>query len=362
MKKVLLYSESLCKHYTAPRWSIAYIFSILCTALTFVIPFYMCFSPRYALNLNPQSPSGIRDRSTIATPVGIWLKHDTYREQPKVRFQYKVIFVAQLKEKTKDNNSISKEVYYSTIDDLNDLRLETFRSASTTSREADDDFDGVMDRLLVNIKMPLKANEYVYSIQALAFVKYRLDTHVKMEMESLIYVQHESALPGSKFTTIGDLCLRQLTPIPIIGMSPDGANSENIWTLFSDNRLIDFQSVGKVASQSNIGNIIHKYQSRSIATDYNERFPMWTRQVEDAYVVDDMNEEGLDKHIKDFEFDLTVTIPKMQSVVYVPTLGEVLTEAWVRYLSQLVITGLIIQRMLSFVLRNHIFKANVSIR
>ena len=387
MKKVHLFSESICKHYVAPRWSAAYIFSTVCTMLTFAIPFFLCFSPRYALkNNNSLSQSNqnsfsnrIRStKNTIATPVGIWLKHDIYREQPKVQFRYKVIFVAQGKEKMFDESKqsvnssngggehymIPKELYYSTIDSINELRPETFRSASATSREADNDSDGVTDHLRLTIKMPLKENEYVYGMQAIVFVQYRLEAHVKMEMESLAYVHHESGLAGSKFSSTGDLCLRQMVPIPIMD---DSSNDGELWTLFEDDKLLDIHSVERgVAMESNVRNIIQKYQSRNIATDYIQRFPVWTRQHDEYYHSvqngdNDAGENEKKEYTKDFEFDLTVVIPKMQSIIYVPTLMEVLAEAWVRYLSFLVITGFCLRHLFLFVFTNHIVNSNMSI-
>lgn len=367
MKRVHLFSHSICKHYTAPRWSFEYILTLLCTVLTFTLPFFLCISPRYALNGDStQSNTLLRDTSTIATPVGVWLKHDTYREQPKVKFQYKVIFIAQIKNKILQEidgkiieSFTSKELYYSTIDGMNELRTETFRAASTTSREIDNDFDGVMDRLLMEIKMPLKANEYVHGIQFIALLNYRLDTHVRMEMESLFYLHHESGLAGSKFSSTGDLNLRQMRPIPIINTSNDETDKSNIWKLYSDEALLEYDNIGVNSSQSNvmqIQKIIEKYQSRSIATDYVERFPVWFTEIEE-----DINVEPKagNEYLKDFELSLTVDIPKMQSIVYVPTLMEVLSEAWIRYLSLLVITGFLVRRALFFLFTNHFMKTKI---
>ncbi len=362
MKRVHLFSHSICKHYTAPRWSFEYIFTLLCVVLTFALPFFLCISPRYALNDDiTQTNTLFRDASTIATPVGVWLKHDTYREQPKVKFQYKVIFVAQIKNKIIreiDGNFFEyftpKELYYSTV---NEIRAGTFRAASTTSREIDTDFDGVMDRLVMEIKMPLKANEYVHGVQSIALVNYRLDTHVRMEMESLLYSHHESGLAGSKFSSTGDLNLRQMRPIPIIHTSNDENDKSNIWELYSDEALLEFNIVN--SSQSSvmqIQKIIEKYQSRSIATDYVERFPVWVTEIEE-----DINVEANvgNEYSKDFELSLNVDIPKMQSIVYVPTLMEVLTEAWIRYLSLLVITGFLVRRVLFFLFTNHFMKTKI---
>ena len=129
-------------------------------------------------------------------------------------------------------------------------------------------------------------------------------------------------------------------------MKYDSSNDGESWTLFEDDKLLDIHSVERsVTMESNVRSIIQKYQSRNIATDYIERFPVWTRQHgEYRHSVqngdNDTGEIQKKKYTKDFEFDLTVVIPKMQSIIYVPTLMEVLAEAWIRYFSFLVITGL----------------------
>lgn len=354
MTKVKLYSHPVTTQFIAPRLSLAYIFSAVCTILTLVLPFYLCFSPRYALRNNINHDS-LNARTTLGTPVGIWLKHDTYREQPKVNFKYRIIFVAQAVEKVANGKNVTllpRELYYSTYEELNEKRQQTFRSASTTSREADDNVDGVVDRLLLNIKLPLKCNEDVYGLQALVFVNYKLVNHVKMEIESLIHVHHEAGIAGSKFVSIGDLNLRQMKPIPIFS----GRSNSNT-RLYFDDDLVDIPSALFEPSATNIGNILKRYQSRSIAADYVERFPIWTRQIESSSISNAETEDAGNK--KGFELDLTVTIPKMQSIVYIPTLVEVLTEAWVRYFSLLVVVGCLAHLLFKYVFSNQILRTDI---
>ena len=369
MTKAKLYSHPVATTYAAPRLSIAYIFSTTCTIVILLIPFYLCFSPRYALrnNLNDDNDNNNNylntRRTTLGTPVGIWLKHDTYREQPKVKFQYRVIVVAQAKVRVENNEDetnatgnesmLPKEIFYSTFDQLNEKRQESFRASSTTSREADDDMDGVMDRFLLKVNIPIERNEFVYGLQALVFVTYKLENHVKMEMESLIHVHHESGIPGSKFTSFGDLNLRQMKAIPII--SRNTQSDDDIIRMYVDEELVQLQSATFEPSLSNVNNVLKRYHARTVASEYVERFPMWTRQVEGPSMSTDESSED-DKF---FELDLTVTIPKMQTIVYVPTLMEVLTEAWMRYLSLLVVISGIGRLLFHFVFSNQILRTDI---
>jgi hypothetical protein len=358
MKRVYLFSNPINRQYSAPRLSFAYFFTVVCKVATFLIPLFVCFSPRYALNLDSEGENHVhRHRNTLATPVGIWLKHDTYREQPKVSFQYKVIFVAQVMEKItvnqgeeNDSNPFTpKELYFSTIGDINELRHESFRSASIKSREVDDNLDGVLDQLLLNIKMPLRVNEYVHGIKALAFINYELNSHINMDMESLVYVHHNSGLAGSKFSTYGDLSLRQRKPI---------SRTDSHLSMYHNDNLLHPYVAGKVAMESNVGSILNKYKERDVATDYIERFPRWTSEDNSYETKDTENEDELTKK---FEIDITIEIPKMQTIVYVPSLTEVLTEAWIRYLSFLIITGFCVKRFLEFVFTKNIIKASQSV-
>ena len=66
---VEVYHESLCRRYYASRFSCAYLFFVVVGLVAITVPFFLAYS---------NVPS-------------FWLKTNTYREQPKMSFQYKVL-------------------------------------------------------------------------------------------------------------------------------------------------------------------------------------------------------------------------------------------------------------------------------
>lgn len=336
MSNVELFSTALCKRYTASRLSCAYAFSIVCTTLFLILPLFLCYSPKYASN-------------GAGTPGGIWKKIDTYHEQPKVKFRHQFIFVAQAKGISIDD-SFPKEIFYSTIRSVNAMKSENLRMASVKAREVDQDLDGVMDRFYLDAQLPLQEGEQIYGIQALLFFDYRLQNHVKIDMESLVYVYHSSGLPGTSFTSRGDLTLRQNSPIGV---------RDDFSTLYADNPLLDMQDAAMIASETNVKNIIEKYELRSFGTDYIQRFPIWTRDL--AYIDTNSTFTGVDYQRRTFNFRVTVDIPSMQHVTYIPTLPEVLIEAWIRYLSFLIVIGFILRKILCFFFAHQILACDCKV-
>ena len=259
-----------------------------------------------------------------------------------MHFQYKAIVVVQVQ--TGDDYDVPRELYYSTMHNVNELRPESFRVAAVTSREADDDSDGLVDRLILKFALPIK-DERVYGVQALIFLNYRLQNHVKVDMESLAYVHHDAGLPASSYSSRGDLMLRQNMPMNV---------EQEFTALYSNDDLLGMDmneaAIGISARNSNIMNILERYKSRDIATDYLERFPVWTRHA------------GEDKDNMDtFDLRVTIDVPRLQQVIFVPTLQEVLLEAWMRYLSLLVIAVYLMRRLFHFVYTNRIANSHIKI-
>ena len=93
MTTVELFSIPQCKRYTASRWSWAYVFYIGCSFLLLIVPLLLCYSPKYLVDDGGTSSIG-----------GIWKKSDVYHEQPRVRFKYQIIIVAQATASRKNSN------------------------------------------------------------------------------------------------------------------------------------------------------------------------------------------------------------------------------------------------------------------
>ena len=316
MPKAQLITIPICKRFFVSRFSVAYLVKVASILLAMIIPYILTLSPK-------------------DYPLGIWLKRDSYREQPEVNFQYKVIVVAQIKDEFGDPN----EIYYSSMYELNALRPETFRAASVSSQEVDENLDGLVDLLALNIRIPT-IKEEVYGIQALIFLNYRLQNHVRLDMESLAYVQHNGGLPASGFSSRGDLLLRQNQPLRI---------KDEFANLYSNDDLIHSFGRGANTGETNINKILERFESRDVATHYSERFPIWGGR---RFI----STQGADESAM-FDLKITIDIPKIQQVVFIPTLSQALLEAWMRYLSLLVIAVTMMRKFLFFIYTNQIFRS-----
>jgi len=259
---------------------------------------------------------------------GLWTKHMTYREQPRVKYSNKLILVLQAKDST---TNTPKELFYSTFPQVNKMRPNSIRMATVHAREIDDNLDGLADRVTLSVTVPLNAWEEIYTIQALIFVDCGLRNHVKIDMESLAYVHYNSGIPISTLTTRGDLTLRQTQLFSI---------EKSISQLYSGETLLDLQSASFHAQDSNIERILSNYGDRVISTHYLERTLVWKRA--------DNRGPALFATEQSVDITITMDIPH-QNVAYVPTLFETLREAWIRYVSVFCVVLYVIRRIHGFV-------------
>ena len=307
MKRIIIHQEPQTKPYkTSTRLSLSYLFVLACNVFTIIYPFYFWNNT-------------------------LWTTRNSYQEQPNVSFLYKVIMVLQT---TSTLNGASKEIYVSTLDTVNALRPDTFRMAAVQSYEEDTDLDGIIDWFQLKVDVPLNDDEKVMSMQTVAFFEYQLDQRVKLQMESAAYTSVDSNLPLSGYDTEGDLIFRQVHPLGVRGYKS---------TLYEEETpLVKLNSEVYHVSNSNIGDILAKYRTRDVAADYVERYPVSTMDL------DTTTDEN-----RRYSFKMKIRIPE-QDVVYIPTLTEVLKDAWVKYVSVAILCWLVVDRVKSFVFAHHL--------
>lgn len=304
--RIVLHQEPVTRNYTASsRLSIAYLFVLACNISAIVIPFYFWNSSD-----------------------GFWITEGSYREQPDVSFLYKVIMVLTT---TSATTGQPDEIFVSTLDAANELRHDSFRMANVQSREGDRDLDGFVDWFELEIGVPLNEGEQVKSMQAVAFFDYQLNKRVKFGMESIAYASVDSAVPLSGYDTEGDLLFRQASPLGVRGYKS---------TLYADETPL-VRTDSQSASNSNIGDILSRYRIRNVAADYVERYPI---QKIDLSV----------QHARNFNLKMKIRIPQHEVVRYIPTLPEILKDAWVKYLSIVILCWLLLNRLKTFAFEHHL--------
>jgi hypothetical protein len=186
---VEVYSTPLKKRFYAPVVSISYAFKVLYYVGLFVLPFMLA----------------------SASP-GFWKTQETRYEQPYVEYMHKVILQAE--------GESGEFLLWSTIPEYNSIvgKSRVRYPAPISSREIDHDLDGKADQFELTLTLPLKSGEKVHRFSALVFFNYQLQTHVRLDMESSILLQAESALPGSAVNFYGDLRFHQDNAIPSKGV------------------------------------------------------------------------------------------------------------------------------------------------
>lgn len=310
MKRITVHEHPVKKSYTASsRLTIAYIFVIACNIFTLVVPFYFWNGPE---------------------DFG---KEGSYREQPQVSFLYKVIMVLQA---VSSATGQQKEIFVSNLDAINMLRHDTSRMAIIQSHEEDSNLDGIIDWFELDINVPLNPDEQIKSMQTVAFFDYQLQKRVKLEMESMAYISVDSDLPLSGYDTEGDLMFRQTNPLGVRGYKS---------ILYKDaTPLVQTDSSAAYhASNSNIRDVLSRYRTRDVAADYVERYPIKSLDVGASL----LNSE------KRYRLKMKMKVPT-QKVYYIPTLMEVLKDAWVKYLSVAIVCWLLLDALKSFAFSHHL--------
>lgn len=74
-----------------------------------------------------------------------------------------------------------------------------------------------MDRLEVNVMMPLAATESITGFSAIFYHDVELYSEAKYVFDTMTYIHHESSTPLSKVDIDGDLILRQTWPLSAKG-------------------------------------------------------------------------------------------------------------------------------------------------
>ncbi|XP_036423652.1 transmembrane protein 231 isoform X2 [Colossoma macropomum] len=291
-----VYSHPALIRYRSSVWTRATLFVLIVFCLTYIPPLLIAYRSQ-----------------------GFWLKRSTYEEQPVVQFQYQMLMIGA-------TGTAGEFVAWSTFPNFNRLLGNNLRIPSVSVREEDSNQDGKSDRLSLQLAVPLKAGEQIYSIQLLLIFSYQLFRMSTVVMQSLAFIQHSSSVPGSQLFISGDLTLHQRTPLPHRGLH----TAYNV-------SVVDGAS--PFASAYDLTNIIRAYQERNLTTHLSCPAPVWIvgRAVNAP-----------------FQINAEIRYP-VESVRY-PLSGfwEVIKFAWIQYVSVLLVFLWLFNRIQTFVFQNQV--------
>ncbi|XP_062245165.1 transmembrane protein 231 [Platichthys flesus] len=249
---------------------------------------------------------------------GFWIKVSSYEEQPVVRYQYQALLVAA-------TGPLGDYVAWSTFPNLNHMLGAKLRIPVVSVREEDTNQDGKFDLLTFKLQLPLNAEEHVTSVQLLLSFSYQLFRMSTVVMQSLVYVQHSSSVPGAKLFISGDLRLQQRTPLPHRGLY-------NVYNV----SVIDGSS--PFASAYDLEDIIRRYQERNLTTVLSCPMPVWTVGRAAG---------------SPFELNAEIRYP-VEVITYRPGFWETIKFAWIQYVSVLLIFVWLFERIQRYVFQNQV--------
>ena len=114
---------------------------------------------------------------------------------------------------TRESSGTPLNIFYSTSRTINQLYGTNLRLPVLQSAELDDNKDGVIDRLEINVKMPLGINETITRFDALLYHTATLSARVKYTFDGVTFVTYESTVPTGNIQIDGDIMLRQTSTL-----------------------------------------------------------------------------------------------------------------------------------------------------
>lgn len=309
-----IYSEPLRRRYFASRCSCAYAFYLACAIVLIILPFFMAFT---------NAPN-------------FWLKTSTYREQPRVVYEYKTALLLE----GFDRDGAPMSLFSSSMNTLNNLYESSLRIPVLRSAEVDANRDGLTDRVHLNAMMPLHAGESVHSATLLLFFDVRLRKRAKLQMETLAFVSHSSPLAGQALFVDGDLELRQRWPLQVKG---------GYQQPYDDTPLID-PTTTFAARDFLLPSLLQAYCDRNHTTEFASRYSVWSPSTGRL----------TDGSPTSFNMSATLRIP-VADVLYTPTVTEVLKAAWIKYASMFVIVIYLLDKLLSFTFYNQLVECDMHV-
>lgn len=309
-----VYREWVARDYVAGRISAAYCFWVLCLAFAILAPFFLAIASH-----------------------SFWLKESTYSEQPDVRFQYKMLLLAE----GTDSGGKPIQLFWSTNSSFNDLYQDSLRVPVIRSRTLDDNADTLADSIHVTAELPLTKDESVHSVSALLLFDFRLKQRVKYRMDALGFVQQSSALPGRRLTLDADIKMRQAGALSVLGgfSTPlSRGDAPLLEPQLGTSRDLLFSS------------LVSDYRTRATSASLQDVHSVWERAAPQSAATGAVP--------GNFTLAATIRVPRM-SVVYRPDWSETVKMAWVQYLALFAIVWYLLSALREFVYTNQILETTV---
>ncbi|XP_071973393.1 transmembrane protein 231 [Engystomops pustulosus] len=297
-----VYSHPLLVRYRTSICSKATLFLFIVLVLTYIPPLLVAYRSQ-----------------------GFWLKQSTYEEQPDVHFRYEALFIAL-------SSTSGDYLAWSTFQGFNNLVGDKLRIPLISAQEDDKNQDGKMDQLNFTLELPLLSAENVFGVQLFLTFSYKLYRMSTFVMQSMVFIQHSSPVPGAKLFINGDLRLQQRQPLGHQGLD----TTYNVSVI---------NGTSPFASSYDLTNILLTYQNRNVTTVLSNPNPIWLvgRGTSDPFVI-----------------NAIIHYP-VETISYQPGFWEMIKYAWIQYVSVLLIFLWVFERVKIFVFQNQVFTTTVPV-
>jgi len=232
-----------------------------------------------------------------------WIKSNLYYEQPIVKFRGE-LYLALIRDGINSNPLYT----YSTHNAINSIPGDVVQTFVDYGNE-DKNFDGIIDVIKIKavLDFPPGANRVdtgqLRRIDLAIGLDYMLNQTTKIAMKSGFFVSFNTPLGKSNIQAIGDLMLKQKTPIKVHNTRKQLYNGESIFVpLFT----------------KDYWNAVEEYNGRNETLEYQKNV-----------IINFTNQENI-------TIDLTIYIPTHQEVAYETTMQELLKMGWLQYFYLLV--------------------------
>lgn len=177
---VTIHKEPLCIRYKVNKVSCASCCNLIYGVLLILLPYIIAY-----------------------VTGGFWSSDILAREQPFVRFRHEALVEAYASSTSPSLIPLG----WSSSALLNSALGSTLRPSELRAWTEDDDRNGRVESLVFSLRVPLGSDERIHSVSLMLGLEVILDQATSLRMNSTVYVQHSSPLPGLRSSQTADLLL-----------------------------------------------------------------------------------------------------------------------------------------------------------
>lgn len=240
----------------------------------------------------------------------VWMKENTYREQPLVRFAHDLLVVLA-------GDSPADAVGWAVRNDLYSILPPKVVVPLVRASSIDSNHDGLVDTLKIKLDMPVRQVNSGYKyMQLLLVCDYELRSRIRAAMRGLLVVDVNAPYLATGVSVHGRLRLSQRLALPQTAHA-------DVWQQYMPNPLdVNFRSNWAAANYPvTVSRLLHRYAERNDTVHFESKLPpVWDYSPRNTFTAE-------------------VTIDVAPEIVhYVPGAFAVLKFAWVQFVSFLLPT------------------------